>query len=154
MDEIRDPVEAIKWLSCCTDTILIAQNLHLFLEVPEVIQAIQNGVIKWKSTGCTLILVAPSIRFPLELEKLFHVIDVPLPGFDSMFALQHDMGLSLNVEPNQTAAYGARGLTEFEAETAFALVSCQNRTIFPEGNLRSQGSNDTKIRPDAALGTG
>ena len=95
IDEIRDPVEAIKWLSCCTDTILVAHNLHLFLEVPEIIQAIQNGVIKWKATGCTLILVAPSVRFPLELEKIFHVIDVPLPGFDSMFALQHDMGLSL-----------------------------------------------------------
>jgi len=121
IDEIRDPVEAIKYLGSCTDTVLIAHNLHLFLDAPEVIQAIQIGVIKWKSTGCALILVAPAIRFPLELEKLFHVVDVPLPGYDSMLALQHDLGDSRNIEPNQAAAFGARGLIEFEAETAFAL---------------------------------
>lgn len=91
IDEIRDPVEAVKWLGSSTDTVLLAHNLHLFLEVAEIIQAIQNGITKWKATGCCLCLVAPAVRFPLELEKLFHVIDVPIPGYNSMLAL-HQVG--------------------------------------------------------------
>ncbi|MFH0996196.1 MAG: AAA family ATPase [Pseudomonadota bacterium] len=139
LDEIRDPVEAIKWLSCCTDTVLIAHNLHLFLEVPEVIQAIQNGVIKWKGTGCALILVAPSVKFPLELEKLFHVIDIPLPGYNSLFSLQQDMGQSLNVAPDEASAFGARGLTEFEAETAFALSLVRTGKFSPKVISEAKG---------------
>jgi hypothetical protein len=132
VDEITDPVEAIKWLGCCTDTVLIAHNLHLFLEAPEIIQAIQNGVIKWKSTGCALCLVAPSIRFPLELEKLFHVIDIPLPGFSAMLALQHALGDCRSIDVNHSAAFGARGLTEFEAETAYSLSLVRTGKFSPE----------------------
>jgi hypothetical protein len=73
LDEIRDPIEALKWLNVCTNTVLLANNLHLFLESPEVIQAIQNGVVRWKSTGCALCLVAPTVRLPLELEKQMEV---------------------------------------------------------------------------------
>ena len=40
IDEIKDPVQAIQFLSGYTDTVLICHNLHLFLEVPEVIQSI------------------------------------------------------------------------------------------------------------------
>jgi len=132
LDEIRDPVEAIKWLGACTDTVLVAHNLHLFLEAPEIIQAIQNGIVKWKATGCTLVLVTPTVQFPLELEKYFHVIDVPLPGYDAMLSLQTDMGQNLNVASNGAAAFGARGLTEFEAETAFALSLVRTGQFSPK----------------------
>ena len=49
IDEIKDPVQAIQFLSGYTDTVLICHNLHLFLEVPEVIQSIQNGIPRWNS---------------------------------------------------------------------------------------------------------
>lgn len=132
VDEIRDPVEALKWLGTNTDTVLLAHNLHLFLEVPEIIQAIQNGVFRWKATGCALCIVSPYARFPLEIEKMFHVINVPLPSYNSMMALQHDMGAPLNIAPDHTAAFGARGLTEFEAETAFALSLIRTGKFSPE----------------------
>jgi len=48
--EIRDPVEAVRWLDSRQDSVLIAHNLHLFLDIPEVVQAIQNGVPRWKQT--------------------------------------------------------------------------------------------------------
>lgn len=121
IDEARDPVTAMNWLSTYQDTVLIAHNLHLFLESPEVIQAIQNGVTRWKSTGCSLIMISPIIQMRPEIEKFFHVIDLPLPGDDELFTLQVEMGKSVNVRPNRKAARAARGLTEFEAETANAL---------------------------------
>ena len=139
LDEIRDPIEALKWLNVCTNTVLLANNLHLFLESPEVIQAIQNGVVRWKATGCVLCLVAPTVRLPLELEKLFHVIDIPLPDYDTMLALQQEIGKHLDVEVNPAAAYGARGLTEFEAETAYALSLVRTGKFSPEVIAEAKG---------------
>ena len=62
INEVTDPIEAINFLNGCRDCVLIKHNLHLFLEVPEVVQAIQNGVYQWKSTGCALITISPVIR--------------------------------------------------------------------------------------------
>ena len=78
LDEIRDPVEAVNWLSMYNDTVLIANNLHLFLDIPEVIQAIQNGTIRWKSIGCALITISPVIQMRPEIEKYFTIIDLPI----------------------------------------------------------------------------
>ncbi len=121
LDEIKDPVEAINWLSMYNDTVLIANNLHLFLDIPEVIQAIQNGVTRWKGTGCTLIMISPVIQMSPEIEKYFTVIDLPLPDDHALISLQKELCKSVNVNINKRAARAAKGLTEFEAETAFAL---------------------------------
>lgn len=121
IEEVRDPLSAINWLTGYRDTALITHNLHLFLDAPEIIQAIQSGVPKWKATGCALIMISPMIQMRPEIEKYFHVLDLPLPSDDELFTLQIEMGKSVNVRPNRKAARAARGLTEFEAETANAL---------------------------------
>ncbi len=121
IEEIRDPVSAITWLSGLHDTVLITHNLHLFLESPEVVQAIQNGVTPWKATGCCLVMVSPIIQMRPEVEKFFHVIDLPLPDDEELFALQSELGSAHNIKTNRKAARAAKGLTEFEAETAYAL---------------------------------
>ncbi|MGA2224656.1 MAG: AAA family ATPase, partial [Syntrophobacteraceae bacterium] len=69
--EIRDPVEAVRWLDGRQDTVLIAHNLHLFLDIPEVAQAIQNGVTTWKATGSCLVMISPVLQMRPELEKIF-----------------------------------------------------------------------------------
>lgn len=120
IDEIHDPVEAVKWLNGFQDTVLLTHNLHLFLEIPEVLQAIQNGY-RWKSTGCTLIMISPVIKMRPEVENFFHVIDLPLPNDDELFTLQIEMGKELKIKPNRKAARAGKGLTEFEIETAYAL---------------------------------
>jgi ATP-dependent 26S proteasome regulatory subunit len=119
--EIRDPVEAVRWLDGHQDTVLIAHNLHLFLDIPEVVQAIQNGVPKWKQIGSCLVMISPLIQIRPELEKIFTVIDFELPDEQTLFHLQMELAKSVKVEPNPESVRAARGLTEFEAETAFAL---------------------------------
>ena len=104
-----------------SDTVLICQNLHLFLEIPVVIQAIQNGVIRWKGIGCALIMISPVITMTPEIEKYFIIIDLPLPDDSALINLQKELCTSVNVNINKKAARAAKGLTEFEAETAFAL---------------------------------
>ena len=55
IEEIRDPVEAVNWLKEYADTVLLMHNLHLFMDIAEVVQSIQNGVHRWKSTGSPLV---------------------------------------------------------------------------------------------------
>jgi len=131
IDEIRDPVEAVNRLGEMQDTVLLAHNLHLFLDIPEVIQAIVNGIAKWKSTGCCLVLIAPMAQLRPEIEKVFHVIDMPLPNEQELLAMQQELAKGVNLQnengdaveiaASESTAKAAKGLTEFEAETAFAL---------------------------------
>jgi len=114
-------VEAINWLNEFQDTVLLTHNLHLFMDIPEVIQAIQNGVTRWKATGSALVMISPVIRMCPEVEKYFHIIDLPLPNDNELFVLQTELGKQTNIEPDKNAARAAMGLTEFEAETAYAL---------------------------------
>jgi AAA+ superfamily predicted ATPase len=127
VEEIRDPVMAINWLNNFQNRVLITENLHLFLNIPEVIQSLSNGVLRWKSTGCCLVMVSPILEVSPEVEKLFTVIDLPLPDTQELFNLQSELAQSVNgVETNPKAAIAARGLTEFEAETAFSLSLIKN----------------------------
>jgi hypothetical protein len=48
---------------------LICHNLHLFLEIPELIQAIQNGITVWKGMGSALVMISPLIQLKPEIEK-------------------------------------------------------------------------------------
>jgi len=121
VDEIRDPAQALSWLNELNDTVLIVHNLHLFLDSPEVIQAIQNGIARWKATGCALVMVSPIIQLKPEVEKFFHLVDLPLPDDEELFTLQNELGKPHNIKPNRRAARAAKGLTEFESETVFAL---------------------------------
>ena len=121
IEEIRDPVAALQFLSGYEDMVLLCHNLHLFLDNPELIQAIQNGVPIWKAKGCSLVMISPVIQMRTEVEKYFHVIDLPLPDENELFNLQEDFGKQYNIKPNRKAARAAKGLTEFEAETSYAL---------------------------------
>jgi AAA+ superfamily predicted ATPase len=126
VEEIKDPVMAINWLNNFQNRVLITENLHLFLNIPEVIQSLSNGALRWKSTGCCLIMVSPMLEVSPEVEKLFTVIDLPLPDTQELFNLQSDLAQSVGVDTNPKAAIAARGLTEFEAETAFSLSLIKN----------------------------
>jgi hypothetical protein len=48
-------------------------------------------------------------------------LDFNLPSPQELMAIQEELGQSVRVYANREAAEAARGLTEFEAETAFAL---------------------------------
>jgi len=121
ISEVTDPVEAITFLNGCRDTVLIMHNLHLFLEVPEVIQAIANGVIQWKATGCALVTISPLIRLAPEIEQYFTIVDLPLPETEELHQIQKELARSVKVKPNKAASRAAKGLTEFQAECSYAL---------------------------------
>lgn len=125
IEEIVDPAQAISYLNNLRDTILIFHNLHLFVNQdnpnPVLVQTIQNGMKLWKSLGSCLITLSPEYKLCQELDKLFTVVDYPLPDPGELYDLQFAIAPK-NIRPNKKAAYsGALGLTEFEAENSFAM---------------------------------
>jgi SpoVK/Ycf46/Vps4 family AAA+-type ATPase len=75
-----------------------------------------------------------------ELKSIFTVIDLPLPETENLYTLQQELGGPLNVKPNKKAARLARGLTEFEAECAYALSLVKRRYFSSRiiGDIKSQ----------------
>jgi len=115
-------------------------NLHLFLDSPEIIQGIQNGAELWKSKGNALVMVSPIIQMRPELKTVFTVVDLPLPDTDYLYQIQQELGGPLNVKPNKKAARLARGLSEQEAECAYALSLVRRRYFSSKivADLKSQ----------------
>jgi hypothetical protein len=131
LEDINDPLNALKWLGSKGDAILIAQNFHHFMGSVEIIQAIQNSLPVWKGQGSCLLMAGPRVHLPLELEKYFTMLDFALPSPQDLLAIQQELGESVEVEANPEAVEAARGLTEFEAETAFALSLVMKKRFCP-----------------------
>ena len=66
-------------------------------------------------------MISPVIRMCPEVDKYFHIIELPLPNEVELFALQSELGKQTDIQTDANAARAAMGLTEFEAETAYAL---------------------------------
>jgi ATP-dependent 26S proteasome regulatory subunit len=121
IEDVIDPLGAIKWLGSQNDTVLLVQNFHHFVRSVEIIQEIQNSLVIWKASGCCLVLVGPSAQLPQEIACFFTMLEFRLPRVDELHAIQQELAQTVGVDVNQDAIEAALGLTEFEAETAFAL---------------------------------
>ncbi|MGD0919477.1 MAG: AAA family ATPase [Thermodesulfobacteriota bacterium] len=130
LEDIIDPLQALKWLAGKGD--VIAQNFQHFISSVEIIQEIQNSLPIWKGQGSCLVIPGPRINLPLEIEKYFTLLDFSLPSTQDLLAIQEELGQSVGVEINTEAVEAARGLTEFEAETAFSLSLVIKKQFCPK----------------------
>lgn len=123
----QDPVQAFRSLQRLPEGgAAIAQNAHRVLEHAAVIQAVANLRDRFKQDGRMLVLLAPALRVPVELQHDLLVLDeaLPLPAaLQGIVAAQYEAaGLE---RPTETllsqAAAALRGLSAFAAEQAVAL---------------------------------
>ncbi len=121
IEDVKDPLGAVKWLSTRNDALLFVQNFHHFLSSVEIIQEVQNSVPVWKGSGCCIALVGPRARLPVEIDTFFTTVQFRLPSRDELRNIQEELAKSVGVQVDEDAVEAALGLTEFESETAFAL---------------------------------
>jgi MoxR-like ATPase len=121
IEDVLDPLSALKWLGGRNDAVLLVQNFHHFMGSVEIIQEIQNSLPIWKASGCCLVIVGPPVQLPQEVATFFTGLDFHLPSLDELRVVQEELAKSVGVETDEAALEAARGLTEVEAETAFAL---------------------------------
>ena len=127
-EDVVHPVEALTWLKGMRDTVLLCNNLHFFLNDIELVQAILAAIPMLKTAGNCLMGVGPATSLRPELEKYFIMHDLPLPDESELEKLQAELAGSV-AKPDRQSAYSAKGLTEFEAEGAFALSLFQHRSF-------------------------
>ena len=136
----NDPLAAIRSLdalgSADTSSLLVLVNFHRFLNSPEIVQALAAQINKGKQHRTFVVILAAVVQIPVELEKLFVVVEHDLPGRDQL----HEIARGIATEDGElpTGAQldmlldAAAGLTRYEAESAFSLSLVRHSRIVPD----------------------
>src|SRR5438105_1116581 len=78
-----DPLAAVRALGALgtqeSSALLILVNFHRFLQSAEIVQALARQLANGKQNRTFVLVLSPIIQIPTELEKLFVVIEHPLP---------------------------------------------------------------------------
>lgn len=114
-------------------TLVVLPDYHFFLQDPLVIETLRHTIIRGKETRTFVVITAPSVRIPPELEKLFIVIDHDLPAREEIETIMREVSAEEDI-PEDPSAVGklldaAVGLTHYEAEGAFALSLARHNKL-------------------------
>ena len=124
-----DPLAAIKSVnSLATEdgtAILVLQNFHRFMQSAEIVQALIQQITIGKQNRTFVVVLAPVVELPVELEKLFVVLEHELPNRDQLLSIAEGIATEEGELPDgeelQRVLDAASGLTRYEAEGAFSL---------------------------------
>ncbi len=143
-----DPLAAVRSIDALSvpdgTAILILKNFHRLLQSAEIIQAIVSQAATGKHNRTILVILAPVVQLPLELEKHFIVIQHELPDRDQLATIARELA---SEEEDQAGGLefdrvidAAAGLTRMEAENAFSLSLVRHGRLCPDTvwELKSQ----------------
>lgn len=143
-----DPIAAIRALNSLakenSSALLVLPNFHRILQSAEVVQALAHQIAAGKQNRTFVIVLSPVVQVPIELEKLFVVIEHDLPNREQLETIARSIATEKDDLPNgpalQTVLDAAAGLTRYEAESAFSLSLVRHGKISPEPlwELKSQ----------------
>ena len=145
----NQPIDALNFIDNYNNpAILILKDIHPLLGVNgrnadyNLIRKIRDvaGSLKNASVSKNVVIIAPSLVLPLELQKDITVVDFDLPTLDEIKALLDEMIemnensgilIDLKEEEKEILCKAAQGLTLQEAENAFAraMVSKGQLTV-------------------------
>ena len=135
-----DPVAALMYVhKLPKPSLVILKDFHRHLEEAMVVRALRELGNALKAQYTTVLVVAPTLRLPEELEKEVTVVDVPLPTKHDLLQLLREIArlvtknrkatVDLNAEQADSLVSAAHGLTLSEAENAFAKAIAQDNKL-------------------------
>jgi hypothetical protein len=124
-----DPLAAIRAIGALaqpdSSALLVLVNFHRFLQSAEIVQALARQLAAGKQNRTFVLILSPIVQIPTELEKLFVVVEHPLPGRDQLAEIARGVAGEQYTAPTGVALErlldSAVGLTRLEAENAFSL---------------------------------
>ncbi len=134
-----DPLAALRALAGLATpdgtALLVLRNFHRFLNSAEVVQALDTRIHAGKRDRTFVVVLAPVVQIPVELEKLFVLVDHDLPGRDQVEVIAR----SLATEPGElpdgegldAVLDAAAGMTRMEAENALSLALVRHGRLDP-----------------------
>jgi hypothetical protein len=125
----QDPLAAIRSINALASdggtAILVLQNFHRFLQCAEIVQALRRQIASGKQNRTFILVLSPVVQIPVELEKLFVVLEHDLPSREQLLEIARGVATDDGEMPSdvelQRLLDAAAGLTRFEAENAFSL---------------------------------
>ncbi|MBX3427923.1 MAG: AAA family ATPase [Pirellulales bacterium] len=110
-------------------------NFHRFLNSPEIVQATARQIALGKRTRSFVVVLAPVVEIPRELEKLFVVVEHELPDRAQLETIAAEIAAEPGDLPagDELSALldAAAGLTRYEAEGAFSLALVREGALEP-----------------------
>lgn len=135
----EDPLAALRALSANPGTeqptLLVLVNYHRFLQSGEIVQALARLIQAGKQNRTFVVILSPLVQLPVELEKLFVVLDHDLPTRAQLEMIASGVATDPGELPAEQALErvldAAAGLTRYEAENAFSLALVRHGQIEP-----------------------
>jgi hypothetical protein len=136
-----DPLAVLRAVPSLADpdgtALVLLHHYHRFLNNPEVIQTACTQLVAGKQQRTFLVVLSPVVQIPVELEKLFVVLEHPLPDRAQLEAIARELTSDSPEDLPQGDALArvldaAAGLTRYEAEGAFALSLTRHNALRPE----------------------
>jgi hypothetical protein len=144
----NDPLAAIRSInalaSADSSAILVLVNFHRFLSSGEIVQALAQQISTGKANRSFVVILSPVVQIPVELEKLFVVVEHDLPGREQLEQIARGIATEDGELPEgdklDTVLDAASGLTRFESEGAFSLSLVRHGRLAPDSiwDLKSQ----------------
>lgn len=72
--------------------ILVLPNFHRFLQSAEVVQILTRQILAGKQNRTFVVVLAPVVSIPVELEKLFVVLEHDLPDLEQLADVARGIG--------------------------------------------------------------
>jgi SpoVK/Ycf46/Vps4 family AAA+-type ATPase len=124
------------------EAVFLLKDFHRHMESAVVVRRLRDVGQKFSTNRRTLILTAPSISMPPELESLVEYVDLPLPDPQRLrqiveetfkrLSKAHTLQLKLDGSGVDAMAANLRGLTEEEAERAISQTLVARYALCPE----------------------
>ena len=132
-----DPLAAIRSINNLagldTSGILVLVNFHRFIGSVEIMQAVARKVNDGKQNRTFVVVLSPVVQIPVELEKLFVVLEHELPDREQL----REIAAGIATEPGEMPEVteldrvldASAGLTRYEAEGAYSLSLVESGRI-------------------------
>ncbi len=131
----EDPIACLQWAARQEKKVVVLKDFHHFLNNPQVQCAFQQACEKVKSKFTTLVILSAKQVIPVELEKIITIVEFDLPDAQLLERILQAVNRNrqqLTKEQLQLVTEAALGLTEAEAENAFALSLIQTGGFDPK----------------------
>jgi hypothetical protein len=135
-----DPLAAIRSVRAMATpegtAILVLRNFHRFLGSVEIVQALDTAINTGKQARTFIVVLAPVVNIPVELERQFVVVDHDLPDRDQLGAIARQIATEPGEMPTgddlERVLDAAAGLTRYEAEGAYSLSLVRHGRLAPD----------------------
>ncbi len=138
-----DPIEVLTHVQRWEGSgVFLLKDFHTAFENPVVVRTLKDVACELKNSHKNLILAAPQMKLPIELEKELSIADLPLPSAVELRELLRSLCLELerrdpeavqlDSDDADTLVRAALGLTLSEAENAFAKAAVTRGVLSPD----------------------